>query len=242
MAPPLSFYLAIQAFWNRLCKLFTVDRVHRWAAAVGRAKGSIGILQNMVCLSEPARKLWKLGRFALKPLSSSSSTPSGMATSLTVEFHWIWRQGNERFAEPPALFNHRTGNWIRSGDIFTLYTDDPVFMPLPSVDILDMQWVLTRAVGLARASLGPKVALLLDTNDPEIAEDVSGEMAEDGDGDGNGGIRWETVASMIQGADDKPAREEDLFATAGLYNAALNFDELVIFPAIAAGSSGVVEI
>lgn len=202
----------------------------------------------MVCLSEPARRLWKLGRFALKPLSSSSSTPSGMATSLTVEFHWIWRQGNERFAEPPALFNHRTGNWIRSGDIFTLYTDDPVFMPLPSVDILDMQWVLTRAVGLARASLGPKVALLLDTNDPEIAEDVSGEMAEnepepeDGDGDGNGGIGWKTVASMMRGADDKPAREEDLLATVGLYNAALSFEETVIFPSIAAGSSGVVEI
>lgn len=159
---------AMETFWDRLGILFTRRQVHHWRRAVGKAKGSFGILKNMICLSEPARALWKLGRFALKPLDC----PPPTTTSLIVEFYWIGLQDNE----VPPLFNHRTGQYIKSGDTFTLRTDDPDRLPLPSVELLKMQWALTRVLGFARASLGDRAAFLLDTNDAEPAEDINDEL------------------------------------------------------------------
>ncbi|OJJ57412.1 hypothetical protein ASPSYDRAFT_90704 [Aspergillus sydowii CBS 593.65] len=108
-------------FWERMSTLFTVCRVQRWKTAVANAEDSSGILQNMLRLSEPARRLWKEGAFALKPLDS----PEPTATSLSVEFHWIGWRPNADLTECPPLYNHRTRQYIRSGDIFIICTDDP---------------------------------------------------------------------------------------------------------------------
>jgi hypothetical protein len=44
---------------------------------------------------------------------------------------------------------------IRSGDTFTLTTDDPESRPLPSLELLDMQWVLQRLVAMCGAAEWP---------------------------------------------------------------------------------------
>lgn len=217
-------------FWERMSTLFTPHRVSRWKRAVADAEGSSGILQNMLCLSDPARELWKEGAFALKPLDD----PEPTSTSLSVEFHWIEWAPNEGadFPECPPLFNFRTGQYIRSGDIFTIHTDDPVSMPLPSVEIVNMQWVLTRIVGLARACLGESVDFLLDTieygrnanSDGGITERdqaVDAEETQDSD------FGWGPGVSIVYVGGDGSFSAGPMFTADGLYDAGLNFDAFV---------------
>jgi hypothetical protein len=47
------------------------------------------------------------------------------------------------------LFNHLTDQKLCSGDIITLQTDDPENKPLPSRDLLEMQWLLHRLTALS---------------------------------------------------------------------------------------------
>lgn len=49
-----------------------------------------------------------------------------------------------------VLFNAR--KCIKSGDIFELKTDDVEARPLPSFKLLEVQWFLTRIVGMAGAA------------------------------------------------------------------------------------------
>ncbi|OJJ05769.1 hypothetical protein ASPVEDRAFT_894920 [Aspergillus versicolor CBS 583.65] len=195
---------AMDSFWDRLRTLFTDRRVRRWKRAFERAEGCFGAPKNMVCLSEPARALWKLGRFALRPVQSP--VPPKRRRSLMVEFHWI---GLRSDAVTP-LVNKRTGEYIRSGDTFTIRTDDPVCFPLPSVELLNMQWVLTRVVGFARASLGDRAAFLLNTIDYGPVEEIEDGIIED---------------------------EVDPEAAVGLYNAEVNFAHFESYSASIGGPS-----
>jgi hypothetical protein len=45
---------------------------------------------------------------------------------------------------------------IQSGDIFTLTTDDPEGRPLPSWELLDMQWILQRITAMSGAAGPPE--------------------------------------------------------------------------------------
>ena len=42
--------------------------------------------------------------------------------------------------------------YIKSGDWFEMRTDDPEARPLPSWELLEMQWFLQRVVGMAGAA------------------------------------------------------------------------------------------
>jgi hypothetical protein len=50
------------------------------------------------------------------------------------------------------LHDVRTERKIKSGDIFELKTDDIAAKPLPSFQPLELQWFLTRVVGMAGAA------------------------------------------------------------------------------------------
>ena len=50
------------------------------------------------------------------------------------------------------MFDHNKKRLIKSGDIFELKTDDAIARPLPSFQLLEMQWFLTRIVGMAGAA------------------------------------------------------------------------------------------
>lgn len=54
---------------------------------------------------------------------------------------------------------------IQSGDIFTLTTDDPESRPLPSLELLEMQWILQRITAMSDAAGTPELDWDWDDDD-----------------------------------------------------------------------------
>jgi hypothetical protein len=105
-----------------------------------------------------AQLYWKKALFVLKPVSLSRDDKS-----LVLQFFWLKHSkinGEVDMLKKPVLpsdydspdielVNCVTGRKIRSGDMITLTTTDPVNLPLPDYDLLDMQWVLNRVCALS---------------------------------------------------------------------------------------------
>ena len=51
-----------------------------------------------------------------------------------------------------CLYNRQAQALLKTGDIFTLTTNDPATHPLPSFELLEMQWFLNRLRGIAGAA------------------------------------------------------------------------------------------
>jgi len=121
------------------------------------------------------------GLFALKPLKLSRDQKK-----LTVQFFWQV-PGNhdiesqiDLLTEPTSsegleiVANESNKHWltrlendgstprIRSGETFTFTTKDPKNLPLPSLELLEMQWVLQRLVGMCGAAGWPSLDLYDD--------------------------------------------------------------------------------
>jgi hypothetical protein len=64
--------------------------------------------------------------------------------------------------------NDRSISRIRSGETFTFTTKDPKNLPLPSLELLEMQWVLQRLVGMSGAAGWPS----LDEIDDDSVDNV----------------------------------------------------------------------
>ncbi|RDW84063.1 HNH endonuclease signature motif containing protein [Aspergillus mulundensis] len=147
-----NFWGMLECFWNK-------KRVESWREAVAGPEGT-EVLKNMLCLSCDAERLWRMGRFALQPLDLSQD-----GKILRMRFFWLPRAqysisipmttlpsvsstldhvGNSTF-----LYNCLTDRAVRSGDEITMSTADPVALPLPSLQLLEMQWMLTRVLGLS---------------------------------------------------------------------------------------------
>jgi hypothetical protein len=58
---------------------------------------------------------------------------------------------------------------IQSGDIFELKTDDAITRPLPSFQLLEMQWFLTRVVGMVSAAFPYELHWGDEDSDGEIS-------------------------------------------------------------------------
>lgn len=54
------------------------------------------------------------------------------------------------------LFDCETNGLIRSGHLITISTDDPELRPLPSMTLMEMQWVLHRALAMSGAAEAPE--------------------------------------------------------------------------------------
>jgi hypothetical protein len=95
-------------------------------------------------------------------------------TTLTVKFYWQKKQHRTQETmslltepHPTTDLNENIGSFddhtvklfgrndcrIKSGDAFVLKTDDPIMKPLPSFKLLELQWFLTRIVGMAGAAI-----------------------------------------------------------------------------------------
>jgi len=126
---------------------------------------------NLTCLAPHAHDVWSGGDFALKPLELSSDN-----RELTVQFFWQVRNKYELesridlLAEPASSkgLDHGAFNMlayehdgsihkIRSGDVFTLRTTDPKNLPLPSKELLEMQWYLQRLVAMSGTAGWPSL-------------------------------------------------------------------------------------
>ena len=127
---------------------------------------------NLVTLSSDAHGYWNRGAFALKLISVNEDK-----TALKVQFVWQKKQNNTQatmsllttpfstedldqnigaFDSGNAKltdFRRLQTRYIKSGDIFELKTDDVIERPLPSFQLLEMQWFLTRVVGMAGAAV-----------------------------------------------------------------------------------------
>jgi hypothetical protein len=115
--------------------------------------------------------MWGRGQFALKPLELSSDN-----TELTVQFFWQVSNKHKATSRIDILTKQassegltegaggwlgykdgRSLNFIRSGQVFTFKTTDPEKMPLPSWELLEMQWYLQRVVAMSGAAEWPSL-------------------------------------------------------------------------------------
>ncbi|TGO61428.1 hypothetical protein BCON_0027g00140 [Botryotinia convoluta] len=161
-------------FWYHLKNFWPQEKIAAWEAELfplGLCEFGIDRVCNLITLSRGAYDMWARGAFALKPVSSDKTT-------LKVQFFWQKRQqegqtamsllttpfSTEGLAQntdvlgggAAKLFKENEADenvpLIRSGDYFTLQTDDPESKPLPSFALLELQWFLQRVIGMAGAA------------------------------------------------------------------------------------------
>lgn len=87
-------------------------------------------------------------------VSSDFSSASHVPTCFKAEADCTYKSDGSEGALifKPADPTRRTGVRIESGDTFDLMTDDPVTRPLPSRELLEMQWILHRVRALKGAA------------------------------------------------------------------------------------------
>ncbi len=123
----------------------------------------------MITLFPYAHTLWGEPAFALKRIRVSDNM-----TEMELEFYWLVTPAtlstaqNEpalKLSDKPVIFHPPnssmedmftlSGRRLLSGDKIILRTADPERMPLPSFDILELQWFLHQ-VSAMRAAAEPK--------------------------------------------------------------------------------------
>lgn len=194
-------------FWSKA-------KVAEWLKEVHPNDTDAGVetAANLITLSKNAHAAWINGDFALKPLDLS-----GDKTSLTSQFFLQARHPKlidsnsaMNFHDVPpstaGLLESVPGSvylarklegsvgllrQLRSGEIITVKTDDPVRRPLPSIRLLELQWFLQRIMGMAGAA------------------DVS-DFAGNGLDDGYDIATWNRTVDDVPGlADDPSPTDED---------------------------------
>jgi hypothetical protein len=149
-------------FWNHLKNFWPAEKVAAWEAELfpkGMHEVGEERVYNLITLSPDAHAKWAAGYFALKPISLSDDK-----MILKVQFFWQKEQDTQttislltapfpteglerhRYA---GLVDWRTKRCIKSGDYFDLQTTNPTTKPLPSFQLLEMQWFLQRLLGMA---------------------------------------------------------------------------------------------
>lgn len=120
-------------------------------------------VQNLITFNALVHTYWDDALCALRPISINTKK-----TSIEVAFHWLSAPGKitstasdhietmqdplphdiNSFTESPGenicLIHGETRSIVRSGQIFTLRTDDPKSKPLQSMELLELQWILHR--------------------------------------------------------------------------------------------------
>jgi hypothetical protein len=177
----IDFWLSLGLFWDK-------DRINKWKKTIfpDPRNPDIGVERcfNLISLSLSAVGMWNRGLFALKPLKLSHDRKK-----LTVQFFWQV-PGNYKIddevdllTETPSLAkgSHIVGGGhfltrfeepgsiqpICSGDTFTFTTKDPEKLPLPSLELLEMQWILQRVVGMCGAAKWPNLDDIDDDSDDD---------------------------------------------------------------------------
>ncbi|KAG2416085.1 hypothetical protein HFD88_007277 [Aspergillus terreus] len=136
-------------------------KVAAWQRDIFSDRGT-EVCQNLLTFNTLAHDLWGLARFALEPVEVSEDQKT-----ITVRFWWLPRHSPRivRMTDRPSLPSDlesgpgkslmtdcETETFIRSGHLITMTTEDPETMPLPSLELLGMHWVLTRVAALAGAA------------------------------------------------------------------------------------------
>ncbi|KAL4910399.1 hypothetical protein BDW74DRAFT_173856 [Aspergillus multicolor] len=152
-------------FWEFVRMLWGCETVNQWVSRISLPDATKRqICSNLLTLSLHVEQLWRRGRFALKPIKLSPDR-----TTLEVRFFWLPKCKYSAdvplitvpvlpgsILEGPGntkLFDCLTGQAIPSGTgakgTITFRTSDPDTLPLPSVELLEMQWTFNRIVALS---------------------------------------------------------------------------------------------
>ncbi|KAI5304498.1 hypothetical protein KEM56_006429, partial [Ascosphaera pollenicola] len=145
----------LRLFW-------TDDRVDRWLDAAGTGADTPS---NMITLSYNAHAYHGHQYFAFRLAEPPSDN------EMKLEFHWLPRRTKKgrnltishkpamksdlvdrlHLSEQyrPSLFKLSNGERLKTGDVITITTDDPVKRPLLSPAAVEMQWYLQRVMALA---------------------------------------------------------------------------------------------
>ena len=156
--PEENVFGARHIFWQNLKSFWSEEKVAAWESELfkkGLSEPGDEMVDNRITLSKTAHIYWNRGAFALKPVSISSDE-----STLKVQFFWQIKHPSIQAAmsllTPPlstADLDHNEGAFdsghtrlydkgdkrVRSGDIFTLTTNDPVKKPLPNFKLLELQ-------------------------------------------------------------------------------------------------------
>lgn len=180
--------------WDYLKLFYPEAEVESWRTTLLQS-GKTERLENLISMAPTIHYAWDSCQFALFPISPSSVGEK----EIKVQFFWMKiRQRADRetisLTQIPDLpsdcpaglggllfLNCQTREIIKSGDIITLTTPDPDKYPLPSVELLRMQWHLNRIGALAGGAeaidiVGDDYDIDLDygvciVNDESIEED-----------------------------------------------------------------------
>ncbi|KAE8158947.1 hypothetical protein BDV40DRAFT_274645 [Aspergillus tamarii] len=151
-----------EKFWSHLEIFWPPETIARWKKDIMGPDGT-EVPQNLLCLSTIVHDLWGSARLAFEPVEMSEAK-----TSLTMRFWWLPRRAysmevalcvapdlpSDLKASPcnAKLWNCDTDQPIYSDQLVTMTTQDPEAMPLPSFDLLQMQWFLERVAAMSGAA------------------------------------------------------------------------------------------
>jgi len=173
---PSTFDKSIPEFWKLLLAFWPSNKIQSWQKEIFRdphdpSKQVDGCFNN-ICFSPTIHKMWESGAFALRPLEYNNDM-----TELEIE--WYWQPTQDHGPDdiiplakiPPSSrdLDHivrRDGNIgelihkptpeeyarMKSGQKLVLRTSDPERLPLPSKELLEMQWHLNRIVSMSAAA------------------------------------------------------------------------------------------
>ncbi|PYH89095.1 hypothetical protein BO71DRAFT_403337 [Aspergillus ellipticus CBS 707.79] len=167
--------------WRTLINWWPAEKVNRWKEKIFNESGNpCDSLQNMITLSPCLHAMWNRGVFALRPVSRPAPDgriltveflwipPTGPLSSyldrvdiLTPPPPIIMKQSKTWLTTTTEFPIGATYMWeeddenvrrVRTGDLISITTPDPEKYPLPSYDLLEMQFILQRLVRMSAAA------------------------------------------------------------------------------------------
>ncbi|KAJ6128322.1 hypothetical protein N7471_009539 [Penicillium samsonianum] len=171
-------------FWQVLGMFWTESKVKRWMDTVSSAKGT-EICENLICLSPDIHLAWGYNDFALEPIDIVDE-----GHTFITRFYWLPKNepGHVLINSPPIIKLSRPDHTdpilfenpdmsvhkMQSGDQVLFHTADPMTHPLPSWDLMSMQWVLHRICALSGAAETTD-----DNSEPDSDDDLASEIDTD---------------------------------------------------------------
>jgi len=189
-----AFDESIPEFWEILSIFWSPEQIQRWRSKIFRDSADptkpADACFNLICLGPGVHRMWGDGAFALRPLDYNNNM-----TELEVEWYWQPKQDHgprdivSLTKIPPSsrdldsvvnrdniifrlFFESSPGEItsIKSGQKLVLKTSDPERLPLPSKELLELQWHLNRIVSMSAAAEDR------DDNDDDDDDDDGGSI------------------------------------------------------------------
>jgi hypothetical protein len=194
----------IEDFWKQLRLFWSWKKVDKWKAAIEEKGYEV---KNILPLRVDAHRLWDRRQFTIRPIND----PQEPERRLFLQV--VWLKGFDRKkgivkGDPDyrkiAIVDQRCGDseqapYIKTGDIYELVTSDSVLFPLPSSEILRLQYALHCLMSSLTAA-GSLKAIFRD-DPPDVDPVASGEVTVPSD--------WARLieAAMDEGILDSAAAE-----------------------------------